>query len=217
MLDDRNGSVFVPRLVLFILVGVDIPCRFFRVKLDRCFPPYKYLAKCRGARPIRPRAPSTFLYFNSGRHAPAYIKRIEGKKYSILPKISQKIFLSKIYKVFLRPTADISAVGHFSYTTSCTVNLNVCPFAKYLQSCLLCLQKTIKRLIREDAHFPPSRRNRCGRRARFSAIRISLFQKYNGTERGAARFLPLQATASAVHNFCRRSVFLQRSNLWRDC
>ena len=133
MFDDRNGCVFVPRLVLFVLVGVDIPCRFFRVKLDRCFPPYKYLAKCRGARPIRPRAPSTFLYFNSGRHAPAYIKRIEGKKYSILPKISQKIFLSKIYKVFVRPTADISAVGHFSYTTSCTVSLNICPFAKHIE------------------------------------------------------------------------------------
>ena len=27
------------------------------------------------------------------------------------------------------------------------------------------------------------------------------------TEREAARFLPLQATASAVHNFCRRSVY----------
>ena len=100
MFDDRNGGVFVSRLVLFVLVGVDIPCRFFRVKLDRCFPPYKYLAKCRGARPIRPCAPSTFLYFNSGRHAPAYIKRIEGKKYSILPKISQNFFLSKAYKIF---------------------------------------------------------------------------------------------------------------------
>ena len=68
------------------------------------------------------------------------------------------------------------------------------------------IKKKRKKTDREDAHFPPSRRNRCGRRARFSAIRISLFQKYNGTERGAARFLPLQATASAVHNFCRRSV-----------
>lgn len=82
---------------------------------------------------IRPRAPSTFLYFNSGRHAPAYIKRMEGKKYSILPKISQNFFLSKAYKVFVRPTADVSAVGHFSYTTSCTVSLNVCPFAKHIE------------------------------------------------------------------------------------
>ena len=96
------------------------------------------------------------------------------------------------------------------------------------------IKKTRKKTDREDAHFPPSRRNRCGRRARFSAIRISLFYKVFAfgwtpsskeepslfssygdfsavkgclTERGAARFLPLQATASAEHNFCRRSVF----------
>lgn len=133
VLDDRDSGVLVSRFVLFVLVGVEVPCWFFCVRLDCSFPPYKYLAKCRGARPIRPRAPSTFLYFAPGRLAPADIKRIEDKKYSILPKISQKIFLSKIYKVFPRPTADISAVGHFSYTTSCTVSLNVCPFAKRIE------------------------------------------------------------------------------------
>lgn len=37
MFDDRNGCVFVSRLVLFVLVGVDVPCRFLRVGLDRFF------------------------------------------------------------------------------------------------------------------------------------------------------------------------------------
>ena len=35
MFDDRNDGVFVPRLVLFVLVGVDVPRRFLRVGLDR--------------------------------------------------------------------------------------------------------------------------------------------------------------------------------------
>ena len=33
------------------------------------------------------------------------------------------------------------------------------------------------------------------------------------TEREAARFLPLLATASAVHNFCRRSAFYSKKSV----